>query len=114
MGSLSNDDGVVNENGKKAISLDWQTRALHVHHAVLYISLPSPQEYDVKMPNSRGREHETQLSFSFRELWYSRLEFKSKKIANIWRIIRDGISRRLRKSSIVGTEVSGFFEMAFH
>ena len=65
------------------------------------------------MPNSRGREHETQLSFSFRELWYSRLEFKSKKIANIWRIIRDGISRRLRKSSIVGTEVPGFLKWHF-
>ena len=24
IGSLSNDDGDVNENGKKAISLDWQ------------------------------------------------------------------------------------------
>ena len=32
--SLSNDDGDANENGKKAIGLDWQnndsTRALHV------------------------------------------------------------------------------------
>ena len=24
IGSLSNDDGVVNENGKKAVGLDWQ------------------------------------------------------------------------------------------
>ena len=30
--------------------------------------------------------------FSFPELWYSPSEFNSKKFANIWRIIRDGIS----------------------
>ena len=33
-----------------------------------------------------------QLSFSFPELWYSPLEFKSKPFDNIWRIKRDGIS----------------------
>ena len=33
-----------------------------------------------------------QLSFSFPELWYSPLDFNSKKFANIWRIKRDGIS----------------------
>ena len=34
-----------------------------------------------------------QLYFSFAELWYSLLEFNSrKKIANIWRTERDGIS----------------------
>ena len=33
-----------------------------------------------------------QLSFSFPELWYSPLEFKSKPFANIWRIKRAGIS----------------------
>ena len=33
-----------------------------------------------------------QLSFSFPELWCSPLEFNSKKIANNWRIKRDGIS----------------------
>ena len=39
-GSLSNDDGDVNENGKKAIGLDMtrKTTTLHVHHAFLYIS----------------------------------------------------------------------------
>ena len=49
--SLSNDDGDVNENGKKAKSLDWQTTTLHVHHAFLYISLLSLQVHDVTMPN---------------------------------------------------------------
>ena len=33
-----------------------------------------------------------QLSFSFLELWYSPSELSSQKIANIWRIKRDGIS----------------------
>ena len=39
-GTLSNDDGDINENGKKA---------MHVHHAFLYISLPSLHDYDVKL-----------------------------------------------------------------
>ena len=40
-GSFSNDKGEGNENVKKAISLISKTTALHVHHAFLYISLPS-------------------------------------------------------------------------
>ena len=36
-GILSNDDGDVNDNGKKA--------TLHAHHAFLYISLPSLHDY---------------------------------------------------------------------
>ena len=36
-GILSNDDGDVNDNGKKA--------TLHVHHALLHISLPSLRDY---------------------------------------------------------------------
>ena len=36
LGSLSNDGGDGNENGKIVIGL-----TLHVHHAFLYISLPS-------------------------------------------------------------------------
>ena len=47
LGSFSNDDG----DGKKAIGLLSKTTALHVHHAFLYISLPSLRDYDVKMPN---------------------------------------------------------------
>ena len=33
-----------------------------------------------------------QLSFSFPELWYSPVEFNSKKFANIWRTERDELS----------------------
>ena len=38
IGSLSNDVGDGNENGKKAIGLVWQNNNLHVHPAFLYIS----------------------------------------------------------------------------
>ena len=96
LGSLSNDDGDVNKNGKKAIGLDWQTTTLHVYHAFLYISLPSLHYYDVKMPIftfCEGRERKT-MTFSFFS-WTSiqslRIEVQ-KKITNIWRIERDGIS----------------------
>ena len=41
IGSLSNDDGNGNENGKKAIGLISKTTTLLVQHAFLYISLPS-------------------------------------------------------------------------
>ena len=50
---------------EKAIGLDWQkktTTTLHVHHAFLYISLPSLHDYDVKVPNftfCREREQKT-------------------------------------------------------
>ena len=38
-------------NVKKAIGLMSKTKSLHVHHAFLYISLPSLHNYDVKWPN---------------------------------------------------------------
>ena len=78
IGSLNNDDGDVNENGKKAIGLDLQNnnfiRALH--HVSLYISFPSLNNYDGKIKclisrfdeDGNTRKH---FSFSFPELWYS-------------------------------------------
>ena len=51
LGSLSNDDGDGNENGKKVMGLDSETTTLHVHHAFLYISLPSLHDYNVNVPN---------------------------------------------------------------
>ena len=55
IGSLSDDYGDGNENGKKVIliGLDMtsKTTTLHVHHSFLYISLPSLHDYDVKLPN---------------------------------------------------------------
>ena len=51
LGSLSNDDGDGNDNGKKVMGLDSETTTLHVHHAFLYISLPSLHDYNVKVTN---------------------------------------------------------------
>ena len=52
IGSFSNDDGDGNKNGKKkTIGLIRKTTTLHVHHTFLYISLPSLNDYVVKMPN---------------------------------------------------------------
>ena len=47
---------------KKAIGLLRKTTTLHVHHAFLYISLPSLHDCDVKMPNCKfngGRKQAT-------------------------------------------------------
>ena len=49
--TLRSDDGDLNENVTKAIGLITKTTTLHVHHAFLYISLPSLRDYDVKMLN---------------------------------------------------------------
>ena len=35
---------------KTTIGLMSKTKTLHVHHAFLYISLPSLHDYNVKMP----------------------------------------------------------------
>ena len=51
LGTLRSDDGDGNGNATKAIGLIHKTTILHVHHAFLYISLPSLHDYNVKMPN---------------------------------------------------------------
>ena len=51
LGSLRSDDGDGNGNATKAIGLITKTTILHVHHAFLYISLPSLHDYEVKIPN---------------------------------------------------------------
>ena len=64
LGSFSNDDGDL----KKAIGLLSKTTTLYVHHAFLYISLPSLHDYDVKMPNCKfyggGKQAMTNIFFS--------------------------------------------------
>ena len=68
LGSLRNDDDDGNENGKKPIGLISKTTTLYVHHAFLYISLPSLHDYDVKMPNCKfyvGRKQATTNLFFF-------------------------------------------------
>ena len=68
LGSFSNDDGDGKEDVKKAIGLLRKTTTLHVHHAFLYIFLPSLHDYDEKMPNCKfcgGRKQaRTNLFFS--------------------------------------------------
>ena len=51
LGNLSNDDGDGNENAKKNQKVYISKTSLHVHHAFLYISWSSLQEYNVKVPN---------------------------------------------------------------
>ena len=50
LGTLRSDDGDGNGTAPKAIGLISKTIILHVHHAFLYISLPSLHDYDVKIP----------------------------------------------------------------
>ena len=76
IGSLSNDDGDGNKNGKKAIGLISKTTTLHVHHAFLYISLPSSHEHNVEVPNfkfCRGRENDL-VNFSSQN-WRGKCSF---------------------------------------
>ena len=59
---FNNDDGDGNQDVKKATGLSRKTTTLHVHHAFLYIYLPSLHDYDVKMPNYKfygGRKQAT-------------------------------------------------------
>ena len=96
IGSFSNDDGDVKENGKKAI----ETTALHVHHAFLYISLPSLHDYDdVKMPmqihllwRTWKNEHKAIALISFKNSTPEKLA--------IWRIQRDGIRLKFEEAQI--------------
>ena len=63
-----NDDGYGDKKGKKAIGLFSKTIMLHVHHAFLYISLPSLHDYDVKLTNFAfcgGREKNSTTFFFF-------------------------------------------------
>ena len=50
LGTLRSDVGDGKGNATKAIGLISKTTIFHVHHAFLYISLPSLHDYDVKMP----------------------------------------------------------------
>ena len=53
---------------KSKIGLISRTTTLHVHHAFLYISLPSLYDYDVKLSNFTlcgGCQHKTMIPFFF-------------------------------------------------
>ena len=65
IGSLRCDDGDGNGNATKAIGLISKTTTLHLHHPFLYISLPSLDDYDVKMPNFTMYRGSTQATTKF-------------------------------------------------
>ena len=65
LGSLRSDDGDGNGNATKARVLISKTTILHVHHAFLYIFLPSLHHYDVKMPNFTMYRGSTQAKTRF-------------------------------------------------
>jgi len=65
LGTLRSDDGDGNEDVKKAIDLISKTTILHVHHAILYIFLPSLHDYDLKMPNFTFHRGSTQATTKF-------------------------------------------------
>ena len=65
MGTLRSDDGDGNGNATKTIGLISKTTILHVHHAFLYISLPSLHGYDVKMPNFTMYRGSTEATTKF-------------------------------------------------
>ena len=80
LGSLSNDDGDVNENGKKAIVLDCgqNNNFARAPRFFLYISLPSLHDSEVKMPNFTfcgEREHKATTCFVF--FWTSIQSFRT-------------------------------------
>ena len=49
------------EKVKKGIAWQGKTTTLHVHHAFLYISLPSLFDYHVKIPNFTFCEERKQI-----------------------------------------------------
>ena len=59
----------MRDGNENTIGLMSKTTSLHVHHAFLYISLPSLHDFDVKVPSFTfygGRKQATtNFSFSF-------------------------------------------------
>ena len=86
-GSVSNDDGDGNENGKKA--KQQLCTFITLFCTFLCRRCTTTTSKCVISRFVEGGSTRQQLSFSFPELWYSPLEFNSKII---WRIKRDGIS----------------------
>ena len=80
---------------KQQIKLAKQHWILYVHHAFLYISLPSLHDHDVKRPKfkfSGGLEHKTTIFWFFLKLRNVTVLKNSspEKCTNIWQIEREG------------------------
>ena len=62
-------DGDGKEDVKKAIGLLRKKTTLHVHHAFLFISLPSLHDFDAKMPKCKFYgTNRRRISFSLSKL----------------------------------------------
>ena len=100
--SLSNDDTNRNETGNNVIGLNWQNNnsARASRFFVHFSAIVARLQRETACSNftfCRGREQETTtlLFFSWtlmQSFRYIELNSKKKKIANIWRIKRDGMS----------------------
>ena len=66
LGTFNNENS--KENVKHPKGLFSKTTTLDVHHAFLYISLPSPHDYDVKMPNFTCVNKRRQIFLSLSKL----------------------------------------------
>ena len=80
-----------------------KTTPLHVHHAFLYISLPSLHDYDVKMPIFTfcwGRKHKATTFFFF--FWTSIQSFRiqlQKRLARLTKWMRESRLDRVWSSA---------------
>ena len=79
-------DATSTRTSNKTIGLISKTTTLHVHHALLYISLPFlHDDYDVKMPNfvfygTENVNKQRRNYLSLPELEYGPLEFKFRRV----------------------------------
>ena len=64
---LSFSNGDSNDSAKTGMGLLNKTTILHVHHAFLYISLPSLHDYNVKVPDFTlfGGRKQAKTNFCF-------------------------------------------------
>ena len=94
-----------------------KTATLHLHHAFLYISLPSLYDYDVKMPNFTlygGRKQATSnFSFSFLNLGAVPKKSTLTKFAQIWHFQRIGINATVFEKTRVPFQSDIFASVAF-
>ena len=96
IGSLSNDDGDVNENGKKAIGLDRQRNNIaRVSRFFVHFFFRHCMTTSWKCLSSRTVEDANtmqRLCFPFTDHRYSLgIQLQKKKYVSIWRIERVGI-----------------------
>ena len=82
IGSLSNDDGDVNENVKKAVGLDWQyifARASRFFVHVFAVTARLRRDSALYFTFCGGREHKTTLFFLFcTSIWYFTIQLQTK------------------------------------